>query len=60
MIIRAGTRTVWSRSAERSQLRVMLRYQLMPPVKPVFLKVSMNTWRSSAERMGVRGSCFAS
>jgi hypothetical protein len=36
MIISDGTRTVWSIPAERCQLRDMLRYQLMPPVKPVW------------------------
>src|SRR5258707_12894053 len=60
MIIIEGTRTVWSMSAERCQLRDMLRYQLMPPVKPDFVKVSTNTCFSSGERIGARGSCLAS
>src|SRR5947208_1383043 len=60
MIISDGTRTVWSIATERCQLRDMLRYQLMPPVKPVLVKVSTNTFFSSAERIGVRGSCLAS
>ena len=60
MIISDGTRTVWSRPSERCQLRDMLRYQLMPPVKPVFVKVSTNTFFSSGDRIGVRGSCLAS
>src|SRR5205814_3244388 len=60
MIISDGTRTVWSSPSERCQLRVKLRYQLMPPVKPVFVKVSTNTFFSSADRIGVRGSCLAS
>ena len=60
MIINDGTRTVWSSSAERCQLRDMLRYQLMPPVKPVLVKVSTNTCFSSGDRIGVRGSCLAS
>ena len=45
---------------ECSQLRDMLRYQLMPPVKPVLVKVSTKTCFSSGDRIGVRGSCFAS
>src|SRR6266436_1802479 len=60
MIISEGTRTVWSRPSERRQLRDMLRYQLMPPVKPVFVKVSTKTFLSSGDRIGVRGSCRAS
>src|ERR1700736_1692784 len=60
MIISDGTRTVWSRSAERCQLRDMLRYQLMPPVKPDLVKVSTKTFFSSGDRIGVRGSCLAS
>src|ERR1700694_639666 len=60
MIISDGTRTVWSRSAERCQLRDMLRYQLMLPVKPDFVKVSTKTFFSSGARIGVRGSCLAS
>src|SRR5258708_22925051 len=60
MIISDGTRTVWSMPSERCQLRDMLRYQLMPPVKPVVVKVSTNTFFSSADRIGVRGSCLAS
>src|ERR1700733_10734466 len=39
MIISDGTRTVSSIFAERCQLRDMLRYQLMPPVNPVLVKV---------------------
>src|SRR5436190_21899348 len=60
MIISDGTRTVWSIPAERCQLRDMLRYQLMPPEKPDLLKVSTNTCFSSADSIGVRGSCLAS
>src|SRR4051812_42037334 len=60
MIIKDGTRTVSSMSAERCQLRDMLRYQLMPPVKPVRLKVSTNTFFSSDERIGARVSYFTS
>ena len=60
MIISAGTRTTWSSSAQRSQLRVKLRYQLMPPVKPVRRKVSTKTCFSSADRSGVRRSVAAS
>src|SRR5258707_3984227 len=60
MIISDGTRTVGSISAERCQLRDMLRYQLMPPVKPDLVKVSTNTCFSSGDRIGVRGSCLAS
>src|SRR5207247_10030699 len=60
MIIGDGTRTVWSIATGRCQLRDMLRYQLMPPVKPVLVKVSTNAFFSSAERIGVRGSCAAS
>src|SRR4051812_12301228 len=60
MIISDGTRTVGSMSAERCQLRDMLRYQLMPPVKPVRLKVSTNTFFSSDERIGARVSYFTS
>src|ERR1700754_4849160 len=60
MIISDGTRTVWSSPSARCQLRVQLRYQLMPPVKPVLVKVSTNTFFSSADRIGVRGSCLAS
>jgi hypothetical protein len=37
MVISAGTRTTGSSAAPRSRLRVMLRYQLMPPLKPVRL-----------------------
>ena len=33
-----------------SQLRVKLRYQLIPPVKPVRLKASTNTASSSDDR----------
>ena len=40
MIIRLGTSTMSLKLAERSQLRVKLRYQLMPPVNPVRRKVS--------------------
>src|ERR1700704_982443 len=60
MIISDGTRTVWSIPAERCQLRDMLRYQLIPPVKPDSVNVSTNTFFSSADRIGVRGSCLAS
>src|ERR1700681_1334028 len=60
MIISDGTRTVWSIAAERCQLRDMLRYQLMPPVKPDLVKVSTKTFFSSGDRIGVRGSCLAS
>ena len=55
-----GTRTVWSTPSERCQLRDMLRYQLMPPVKPDLVKVSTKTCFSSGDRIGVRGSCLAS
>src|SRR5204863_6763820 len=60
MIISDGTLTVWSSPSERCQLREKLRYQLMPPVKPVLVKVSTNTFFSSGERIGFRGSNFAS
>src|SRR5215475_9962453 len=52
MIISDGTLTLWSRPLERCQLREKLRYQLMPPVKPVLVNVSTNTFFSSAERIG--------
>src|SRR4029077_10849430 len=60
MIISDGTLTLWSSPLARCQLREKLRYQLMPPVKPVFVNVSTNTFFSSVERIGVRGSNLAS
>ena len=47
MIISEGTFTLYSSSADCSQLRVKLRYQLMPPVKPVRVKVSTKIFSSS-------------
>src|SRR3954465_9087362 len=60
MIISDGPRMEWSNIAELCQLRDMLRYQLIPPVKPVLVKVSTNTFFSSGDRIGVRGSNFES
>ena len=40
-IIRAGAVTFCTRSALRSQLRVKLRYQLMPPSQPLFSKAAV-------------------
>src|SRR6185312_2563879 len=47
MIIRPGTCTRCSMVPLSTQLRVKLRYQLMPPVKPVFSNVSMKNCSSS-------------
>src|SRR5579871_5170934 len=50
--IRPGTRTFCSIVPLRSQLREKLRYQLMPPVKPVRVKVSTKYFISSSLSRG--------
>ena len=54
--ISEGTFTLSSMPSARRQLRVKLRYQLMPPVKPVRWKVSTKTASSSSVRNFGRGS----
>ena len=54
--ISAGQSTSSLIPAERSQLRVKLRYQLMPPVKPVAWKVSTKAAISSSLSSIGRGS----
>ncbi len=60
MTIREGTFTWSVRPSERCQLRVKLRYQLMPPVKPVRSKVSTNAAISSPVSSCGRGSTAGS